>query len=151
VKWSVIASPSFGNGDNFLFGAAAAPDGQVWAVGSRPESFTRTLAETWGGSNWAASPTVDRGIGDRFLEGVTAPAAGFALTVGSDLATAKQTATLAERWTGVAWVVVPSASPSKDVNFFNAVVATSTTSGWAVGTSRHDPGARFRTLAEHFN
>lgn len=148
--WSVVPSVSFGAGDNFLFGAAAAPGGQVWTVGSRPESFTRTLAERWTGTAWAATPTVDPGDGDRFLEAVSAPASGFALTVGSYL-TGQQTATLAERWTGSAWSVVPSGSPSQDVNFLQAVVAASQANGWAVGASRHDPGAKFRTLAEHWN
>ncbi len=149
-SWSVVPSPSTGTGDNFLFGAAAAPGGPVWAVGSDSVSFGRTLALRWNGRAWTTGTTASPGDGDRFLLGVAMPAARYGLAVGSDLS-GNQTRALAERWTGTGWTLVPAASPAAGYNALQAVAAAGIKDAWAVGTRRATPGAAFRTLAEHWN
>jgi hypothetical protein len=150
-RWRVVHTPNIGSGDgNLLFGAAVDPAGRAWAVGTDPKAFSSTLALRHTASGWTVTHTIDRGDGDRFLQAVTAPAAGFALAVGSDLH-GEQTEALAERWTGSAWSIVPAMSPGADYNTLQAVAATSATSAWAVGSQRSALGASFRTLAEHWD
>src|SRR5216683_1037878 len=145
TRWSVVPSPSVGSGDNFLFGAAAASGGPVWAVGSDSVSFGRTLALRWNGQAWTVGKTVSPGDGDRFLQAVTAPGARYALAVGSYLK-GNQTRALAERWTGSGWSLVPAASPAADYNSLQAAAATGTRNAWAVGSRRTSLGKPFRTL-----
>lgn len=151
-KWRIVPSPSPGprKGDSFLFAVAAVRASEVWAVGTQPASFSRTLAIRWNGTRWLTAKTANPGQGDRFLQGVAAPSARFALAVGSDL-NGVRTKALAERWTGAGWSVVPSASPAADYNSLNAVAARSPSEAWAVGVRRPALGRRFATLVERWN
>src|SRR5712691_7781500 len=90
-----------------------------------------------------AARSANRGQGDRFSQAVTAPAARFALAVGSDL-NGTQTQTLTERWNGSVWSIEPSPSPGQDYNSLQAVADRGTTTAWAVGAQRATPGAAFR-------
>lgn len=56
--------------------------------------------------------------------------------------------TLAERWNGSRWGVVPTPNTNSTLSLFNAVAAVSSNDIWAVG---HAYGATGQTLIEHWN
>ena len=127
--WSVIPSPYYGTGNNFLRGVAVAGPNDVWAVGAvAAAGFTqyRTLIEHWNGSVWSVVPGPGPSMYDNGLEGVAVEGPNDVWAVGY-YGTPYQT--LIEHWNGSAWSIVPS--PSSGTLLGVAVVGPSDV--WAVG------------------
>ena len=56
-KWSVVSSPSVGNGQNYLISVTATSANDVWTVGySSDGNSYRTLVEHWNGQQWSRGP-----------------------------------------------------------------------------------------------
>ncbi|HEU4422556.1 MAG TPA: hypothetical protein VFR67_08435 [Pilimelia sp.] len=133
--WSSVTSPSF-NGDAYLFGA----DGDattVWAVG---QAGSRPLAERWNGSSWSVVSTpLPSGATAGQLTGVKSLAASSAWAVGSvTMPTSPGRRTLAMRWNGTSWTIVPTPNPNSIQNLLVAVDAVAANDVWAVGNWGHD-------------
>lgn len=58
--------------------------------------------------------------------------------------------TLAQRWNGQHWTVVPTPSPHNNVDILSSVVDISSGNAWAVGYGQGSSGVS-RALIEHFN
>src|SRR5205823_3803331 len=61
LAWRVVSSPSFGNGNNYLYGIAPLSTTDIWTVGwAGNNGIEQTLALHWDGSSWTrfSSPNV---------------------------------------------------------------------------------------------
>jgi hypothetical protein len=150
--WRRVASRNAGRPSNF-FGVAAASPKNAWAVGSGLHGTAQlTLIEHWTGTAWKVLPTPNPSSGrNPSLFAVAAPSAKFALAVGAFFTASGGGRTLAERWSGTAWKVVPTPNVggSAAINNFTGVSALSASDAWAVGA--HTNGALALTLIEHWN
>jgi hypothetical protein len=146
-RWTIVPSPNVRSGhgatNDILFSISGSRPDDVWAVGSWG-SLARgyggggdhALALHWNGQRWALSATP--ALSHRtLLSGVLAQAGG-AWAVG-DHGLQPDQQTLAERWDGTHWTVVPSPS-----GFALAAVSTSADGEtWAVGSNgKHTLAAR---------
>ena len=108
-KWAIVPSPNVADAfDSGLVGAACASSTDCSAVGSsHTETRNDTLVEHWNGAAWSivASPDPPNSS-DNELAGVTCPATGACIAVGSS-----DHGTLAERWNGTSWSLAPSKNP----------------------------------------
>jgi hypothetical protein len=138
--WSIVSSPNE-EGSNWLQAVEASASDNAWAVGFYigTEGVYETLAERWDGSAWTLVETPNVGPYGDWLNGVAAVSRSEAWAVGStagDPATYTST-TLVEHWTGSAWSVVPSPSPSQDplygANQLNDVRVFAPNDVWAAG------------------
>ena len=84
--WSVVPSPSAGQGGNDLFGVATVSASDIWAVGQYTVCCysARMLIEHWNGSNWqiVKSPNVGRNSSE--LRGVAVVSANNIWAVGTN-------------------------------------------------------------------
>jgi hypothetical protein len=116
-----IATPSARSA--YLEGVAAAPNGDVWAVGETgPGDSERTVIVRWDGrrAGRVPSPSNSGALALNELRAVTAPAADSAWAVGTDLVL---------HWDGVRWRRTPAPAGS-----YWAVSSAGRNDVWAVGT-----------------
>jgi hypothetical protein len=150
---TVMTSPNVGASSNHLWSAAAAADGDVWAVGNYDNGAAlRTLTQRWDGGAWRVVPSPNNGAGSNRLNAVTALAPDDVWAVGYYTSTTNTTPqTLIEHWTGAAWTIVPSPNAGPDDNELWAVRGSAAGDVWASG-SYHDTDAQvYRTLIEHWD
>ena len=143
--WRVVDSPNPG-ADNFLFGVAASAGDDAWAVGSSRDASgrSRTLALHWDGRTWRIVPTPEEGPGDGFLNAVAVASQSDAWAVGMQRDDAGRARTLAMRWDGGAWSIVPTPNFSSADHRLSSVAIASADLAWAVGDAKH--GDTFRSL-----
>ena len=149
-KWSVVASPNSGTGENTLGAVAASGPAAIWAVGYRQatqDAKRRTLIEHWDGGKWVITPSPNAGSGDNFAFGVAAVSAAQAWAVGSG--PVSFTSTLAMRWNGSAWSVAHTVNPGQGDRFLQSVTAPSP--GFALAVGSDLDGAQTKTLTERWN
>jgi hypothetical protein len=155
--WSAVPSRNPGGyGQVYLYGVSCPSTTSCFAVGfDNPPSgplFEAALIEHWNGHAWSimSSPRPTR-ASEASLRGVACPSATSCFAVGS-FATrhARQVnETLVEHWNGHTWSIMTSPNPTgSGNNFLNGVSCRSTTSCFAVGSTR-EPDSR--TLVEHWN
>jgi hypothetical protein len=150
--WSIVPSPNpDGSAYSVFYGVACTSATQCTAVGS---SGGRTLAESWDGTHWSIAPTGDPlSTAYSELNSVTCRSATRCLAVGYETDTLYHAdLTLAERWNGSTWSMVPSAAPGKR-NFQSSVlhgVSCSSAGGClAVGYRQNESGT-FGVLTERW-
>lgn len=147
--WVVVPGPSPGTVQNTLFGAAAAPNGEVWAVGDRvsPEA-TRLVApivEHWNGRAW----TVRVMPGEQSnLLGVYAPAPRNVWAVGFYIIETIDTLPVIDHYDGTRWTAVRA--PALPFSILGGVAGTSGTNIWAVGRQFTAAGPAV-TVIEHYD
>ncbi len=152
--WKLVPSPDIGANDNNVGAIAASSPSDIWAVGAllptASSTRTHTLAIHYDGTAWSDVATPDAGRQANILLGVAAQPDGTAFAVGNYTRPAGHTSrTLAERWNGHRWAVVPSASPSGLEDMLYSATASSTAGVWAVGAYEAKDGL-FRNLIEHW-
>jgi hypothetical protein len=131
TAWSYVPpAPPLLRGSPSLVAVAAAPAGDVWAVGSFMPPLAaagRPLIERWDGTAWTLSPSprIDGG----YLTGVTIVAADDVWAVGGHF-DGTTTESLIEHWNGSRWRVVES-PPAQGL--LGAVDAAGAFDAWAVG------------------
>src|SRR5215218_7469106 len=134
-SWSTVASSAHLRKPSAI---ATIANNNIWVVGSTKDTVhaIRTGAEHWDGSSWSQFPVPDVGTGENMLNGVDASASKNVWAVGHSSSSGRQK-TLIERWNGTQWRVVtsPNAGTSGD-NALTSIDALSSTSAWAVGSSR---------------
>src|SRR5579884_2348546 len=141
-QWSVVKSPSVGNGENSLYGITAISPNNVWAVGT---TGSATLTEHWNGTQWSVVKSPSIGNFYPILFSVTAVSTNDVWAVGYSGEYPNYT-TIIEHWNGTQWSLVPNPNSS---TFLSAVTAISTNDVWAVGyTLNHDPR---EALIEHWD
>jgi hypothetical protein len=151
--WSVSSSPNpTGSTGSHLNGVSCISASSCFAVGyfTTASSPGRVLIERWNGTKWAivASP-VPSGSTGSYLNAVSCVSAASCAAVGYSY-NSTTTNTLAERWNGTKWSVVPSPNPSGDDPDLVGVSCTSATNCLAVGFYSASNGSD-ATLAERWN
>jgi hypothetical protein len=125
------------------------------AVGGRlapPGKPSATLAERWNGHTWSIQPTPNPpGHGVKLLNSVACTSRSSCIAVGNEFDPAppnESLGTLAERWNGRTWRIVPTFKPAPaGLNAgLNGVACTSASACTAVGNQ-----TLAKTLAERWN
>jgi hypothetical protein len=155
AKWHQVPTPNIGTNDNDLTAIAGRSPSDIWAVGgllpTSNATIVRPLAVHYNGTSWSAVPTPQVGPEASSFYGVTALPDGTAWAVGIHTQNSGHTAvTLAERWNGHRWAIVPSPHPGLSDNMLYGVAGVSDSDVWAVGTYS-GPDNAFHPLVEHWN
>jgi hypothetical protein len=116
---------------------AAWPSGDGTPAASQSPSPPATGACT---PSWDGVPSPDPEDGGSLLLGVSAVAADDAWAVGGTGDPEEPTSTLAIRWNGAEWDVVPTPNAGAVANRFDAVDALSPDAAWAVGRTSDGVG-----------
>jgi hypothetical protein len=143
-RWTAVALPNAGLGENTLFGVSALPSGGAWAAGYfADDAFRiRSLIERRNGSSWSIVPSPDPGSSRDPLFGVAALSDRDVWAVGGSQDSVEGPFhTLVEHWDGTTWRVADSpTSSSESYDPYAAVGGT-----WAVGDRESDQSPQ-RTL-----
>ena len=169
---TVVALTSFGPADAAPAGQAAriAPnatagiltatsalnDHNVWSVGYAQggDSTITPLTQHWDGTGWSVAPApVPAGRSHGQLQGVVTLSSKLAWAVGSTTSDADGSSrTLAERWNGKKWKVVPTAEPDAvSSSYLQSVTAVSENDVWAVGYYYGGNDGDGGTVIEHWD
>jgi hypothetical protein len=133
-QWSVVSSPTGGQGTGVLSAVGATAGNEVWAVGLTEDAVRSTLALRWTGSSWQAVSTPNPSSSFNGLRGVVGLGSGDAWAVGSHFdAVAGSYQTLAEHWDGTAWTVAPT--PAGEARELVAVAKSAPSKLWGTGWS----------------
>src|SRR6516165_8261818 len=153
-RWRIQPTPNPPGGGWWLTAVSCTSPSACTAVGGRiepPGKPQGTLAERWDGRRWRiqATPSLP-GNAVKLLAGVACTSRSSCLAVGGefDPATGENLGTLAERWNGRTWRIVPTFKPApagRDA-FLNGVACTSASACTAVGNR-----TLAKTLAEGWN
>jgi hypothetical protein len=109
--------------------------------------LARTLAERWNGRAWRIQPTPNpANVPNANLASVACTGPSACTAVGGRFDNSgNPVGTLAERWNGARWRIVPSPNPAAGGRIFNAVSCASASACTGVGFSNSG------TLAERWN
>jgi hypothetical protein len=152
-RWAQTKSPNPG-AENNLFSVAATSASNAWAVGvSIKNNRDRTLILHWDGRRWTQVKSPNPGIRGIFLGSVAATSAHNAWAVGEFANSSGRDRTLILAWNGRAWAQVasPDPGPSKGGDVLEGVAMTSSSDGWAVGSSSNSDDTRENVLILHWN
>src|SRR5499433_653560 len=152
--WRIQPTPNPPGGGWFLLSVSCTSASACTAVGGRltpPGKPTGTLAERWDGHTWHIQPTPNPpGRGVKLLNSVACTSRSSCMAVGNefDPATGESLGTLAERWNGRTWRIVPTfkPAPAGPNAGLNSVACTSASACTAVGNR-----TLVKTLAERWN
>jgi hypothetical protein len=125
AQWSVVDSQSPDPQLNRLYGVAALPQGEVWAVGYG--GGTGTLALRRVGESWLETVTVNEGTGENALNAISVHTSQDIWAVGH-----AQQRSLTLHYDGAGWAVVPSPNLEYGIRLED-VVAIANDDVWAVG------------------
>lgn len=155
--WSVQATPIPGGAvEAPLAGVSCAQPGACTAVGYSATHLggdnSVTLAERWSGASWSVQPTSNpAGAASSKLNGVSCTSSVACMAVGYSADAANNDSTLAERWNGASWSIVPTPSAAGvSSSVLTGVSCISPQRCTAVGDSI-DVHGRERTLVERWN
>lgn len=154
TTWRIQPTPNPPGGGWSLGAVSCTSPSACTAVGGRlalPGKPTGTLAERWDGHTWSIQPTPNPpGHGVKLLNSVACTSRSSCMAVGVefDPATGEGLGTLAERWNGRKWRIVPTfkQAPTGDNADLNGVSCTSASACTAVGNQ-----TLAKTLAERWN
>jgi hypothetical protein len=154
-KWSIVPSPNPSTNADVLYAVSAASPDDVWATGyyTAANGLFIPLLEHWNGRRWSvvSTPPVPLSFGAE-LSGIAAISRRDVLAVGAYQSQSGQLS-LAERWNGAFWSVLPSPNPGDDrsslFSYPIGIAATSARDAWIAGYSMDE--ARYRTLVMHWN
>jgi len=154
TRWRITPTPNPPGGGWALGAVSCTSPSACTAVGGRlvpPGKPTGTLAERWNGHTWSIQPTPNPpGHGIKLLDSVACTSRSSCMAVGVefDPATGESLGTLAERWDGRTWRIVPTfkPAPTGPNAGLNGVACTSASACTAVGNR-----TLARTLAERWN
>jgi hypothetical protein len=148
--WRIEPIPNpAGSSSSFLFGVACPATDACTAVGT---SDAKLLVERWGGSRWRiqAAP-LPSGAQFSELNGVSCAAVAACIAVGDYVNSSGADVTLAERWNGSTWRIVPTPTPAgQPQNGLTGVACPGSAACIAVGTS-FGPSGPAGTFAERWN
>lgn len=143
-----IAQP----GTTSLADLSCARHSACMAVGSYGtiDNAQLALAEQWaGGSTWRARRTPSPGDAFNGLSGVSCPSRTNCVAVGNFMNGSDRQLTLAEKWNGRSWRVLPTSSPGPHVNVTDAVSCPTASDCTAVGY--YDSAGQHQAFAEQWN
>jgi len=155
TRWRIQSTPNPSVGGWFLNAVSCTSPSACTAVGGRLASTPRpglaTLAERWNGRTWSIQPTPNPPGRDlKVLDGVACTSRSSCMAVGAEVdpVTGENLGTLAERWNGRTWRIVPTfkPAPTGPNAALSGVACTSASACTAVGGQ-----TPARTLAERWN
>jgi GH25 family lysozyme M1 (1,4-beta-N-acetylmuramidase) len=132
TSWSLNLPLDPGESPN-LYGVSCTSVSFCMAVGYTYDStsgLNDTLAESFDGTSWTTSPSVDSDGNDGQLQGVSCTSASFCMAVGYD---ASNSQTLAETFDGTSWTLSLPLNPGSGSNSLLGVTCTSAScvaDGW---------------------
>jgi len=151
TSWVTVPSPNEGISVDYMSSVSVAAPNDVWVVGYHIEVIGvdqpyQTSSFHFDGTQWRKVDVPDMSQENNYLRAVaTVPGKG-AFAVGFwDTGTALRT--LAERWTGSAWTVIPSPNRSDLIDELVGIVAAPN-GLWAVGD--YFGGFSYRTEIQRF-
>jgi len=154
TRWSIQPTPNPPGGGWWLTAVSCTSSSACTAVGGRiepPGKPQGTLAERWDGRRWRiqATPSLP-GNAVKLLAGVACTSRSSCMAVGNefDPATGENLGTLAERWDGRTWRIVPTFKPAP-AGPNAALYGVSCTSAWACTAVGNQ--TLTKTLAERWN
>jgi hypothetical protein len=152
TRWTAYPLPNVGMQENVLDAVSMPGPNDAWAVGYYVNgSFKqKTLIEHFDGSKWSVVPSQSPGKLKNILYGVAAISDSDVWAVGEAQDTDGDWRTLAERWDGSRWAVVPAVDPGLSGNQLYAVRAIASDDVYAVG-QRADAGFPNHALIEHWD
>ena len=146
--WHVVKGPTLDSPVGEFLAVGSKGASHIWAVGDVFDSSIpakRTLIEEFVNGNWTVVPSPNASPSDNQLWAVATSSDGTVWAVGQSWAPPNGPLnTLAMRWDGASWTIVPSASPGVQNQLMGATVVGTTL--WAVGSSAD--GTAWRALAE---
>jgi hypothetical protein len=151
-SWTVQTVPDPADYQNGGFtGVSCTSASSCIAVGQygTTANGVEALAEQWNGTNWTVLSVPDpAGSFNTQLNAVSCSAPTACMAVGT-YSTGDNGFTLAERWNGTSWTIVPTPTKATDVAVLDGVSCPSATSCVAVGINYAKKPAIL--LAEHWN
>src|SRR5215471_17246798 len=144
--WAIRPTPSPAGG-GALNGVSCTSLSACTAVGGRGDG--KTLAERWNGVRWRIQFTPNPATSAPFiaLNAVACTSSSACMAVGGKVdSSGNAVGTLAERWNGKNWHIVPTFKPNGLDSFLGGVACTSSSACTAVGSS-----SLVTTLAERWN
>jgi hypothetical protein len=133
--WAAVPSPSPSRdpfyGENALYGVAALPSGEAWAVGYRYTGGYQALILRWDGVRW--SPMQVPAAGYRKLTGIVARSASDLWAVGYDFTFGRGYQPISLHWDGIAWRTVRFPRVAGANAYLNDVTSTPSGDLWAAG------------------
>jgi hypothetical protein len=151
--WRIQPTPNPPGGAWFLLSVSCTSPSVCTAVGGRlvpTRTGLATLAERWNGHTWSIQPTPNPpGHGFKLLTSVACTSRSSCMAVGNEFdTTGENLGTLAERWDGRTWQIVPTFKPAPAGRgaALNGVACTSASACTAVGQQ-----TLTKTLAERWN
>jgi hypothetical protein len=155
TSWKRQNAPNPGTTSGFKSVSALAGN-NVWAAGYYHDTngIGHTLIEHWNGSQWKVVPSPNA-VGmhnNNSLDGIFMLSATNGWAVGDFNDANAATQTLILHWNGSTWKISKSPNPGGALHnhFLNAVVATSPTNAWTVGSYATAPLAG-KSLLEHWD
>jgi hypothetical protein len=136
TSWTITRSPSPSEdpfyGENNLYGVAALPSGEAWAVGYR---FTyrgyQALILHWGGSRWRVAPVPPASY--RKLTSVVARSSDDVWAVGYEFTFRTGYQPMSLHWNGNRWRTVRPAQVTTGEAYLEGATVTPSGDIWAVG------------------
>jgi hypothetical protein len=146
TSWQIQPTPNPAGG-GFLNGVSCSSASACTAVGN--SNGGKTLAERWDGTRWRIQATPNPASSAPFatLSAVACTSPSACMAVGGKFDSSfNAEGTLAERWNGRTWRIVPTLKPTGLGSFLNGVACTSPSACTAVGSS-----SLVTTLAERWD
>jgi len=114
LTWKIVATPSVPNAPYAELSAVSCSAATACtAVGSATAPGFGTLAERWNGSVWSLETMALPSDGEEgFVMGVSCTSATLCVAAGDYINSSFTYVTLAERWDGAGWTMMPSPTPS---------------------------------------
>jgi hypothetical protein len=143
TRWHKVPSPTPPGSFQFVTGMSVVSGRDIWAVGyDAGGSASRNVSAHWDGTAWTLVPTPNIAGGtpaDNKLEAVAAVAADDVWAVGweNNIDGLNKQQTIAMRWDGSVWTVVPTPNPNTSGGELFGATAISSTDVWAIGESRN--------------
>src|SRR5262249_10999501 len=116
-RWRIQPTPNPPGGGWVLLSGSCTSPSACTAVGGRIALTTRTrlatLAERWNGHTWHIQPTPNPpGHGFKLLNSVACTSRSSCMAVGNEFDATGSLGTVAERWDGRTWRIVPTVKPA---------------------------------------
>jgi hypothetical protein len=146
TRWRIQTTPN-PPGGAFLNSVSCTSASACTAVGNTNSG--KTLAERWNGARWRIQATPNPASAAPFitLNSVACTAPSACMAVGGKVdSSGNAVGTLAERWNGKNWQIVPTFRPNRLGSFLGGVACTSSSACTAAGSS-----SLVTTLAERWN
>jgi hypothetical protein len=157
-RWRILPTPDpAGAAGGFLASVSCISATSCIATGNatdKTDVSPGTLAEAWDGRRWRILPTPDpAGAAGSVLPGVSCLSASACFAVGfAQDSNGAAVGTLAERWNGREWTIVPTPNPAGAAESgLGSVSCTSPSACIAVGFAGDADGGPAGTLAEHWD